>query len=297
MIKLKDILTTDTPLHECIITHSVLNNKVLLAKNRDRAYDAKISIVRELIGDSELVYILDDDTDWSEGMNCSGIGIINSALMVNADEKEKKMIKLKGKVSEDGLKIRRALSFTELPKVITSIINYYGRDVLDVGVKGHTFVADPKNSISIEMTSKHKPSIKKLNRNYNHVRTNHGYKYNDSGYTSGPNKKSSEVRWSIAHKVLDIAKKPSDILDGLSGYYPVAMRNNPYRDKDMVKNPTSKDILSTTCQILMNLSDLIFTVRMDQDKSEYLGIDDRTPDWYKPKIKIKAEYAKNKKID
>jgi len=298
MIKLTDILSKNNPLlQECIITHSVLNNKVLLAKNRDRAYDAKVSVVRELIGDIELVYILDDDTDWSEGMNSAGIGIINSALMVNADEKEKKMIKRKGKVSEDGLKIRKALSYSKIAKVVKSIIHFYGEDVLDVGVKGHTFLADTKNSVSIEMTSRHKPAIKKLNRKHNHVRTNHGYKYTDSGYTSGPNKTSSEVRWKIAHKVLNTAKKPSDILDGLSGYYPVDMRNNPYRDKDMVQSPTSKDILSTTSQILMNLNDLIFTVRMDQDKSEYLGIDDRTPEWYDPKIKIKVEYSKNKKID
>ena len=52
-------------LNECIITHSVLDGKVLLAKNRDRAYTAKVSIVRELLGDVELVYILDKDTDWS----------------------------------------------------------------------------------------------------------------------------------------------------------------------------------------------------------------------------------------
>jgi hypothetical protein len=48
-------------LNECIITHSLLDGKVLLAKNRDRAYTAKVSIVRELIGDVELVYILDNE--------------------------------------------------------------------------------------------------------------------------------------------------------------------------------------------------------------------------------------------
>ena len=63
----------------------------------------------------------------------------------------------------------------------------------------------------------------------------------------------------------------------------------------MVKNPTSKDILSTTGQIMMNVTDLEMTVRLDKDKSKYLGIDDRTPDHYEPKIKIKVEWVKNRK--
>ena len=65
-------------------------------------------------------------------------------------------------------------------------------------------------------------------------------------------------------------------------------------------NPTESaktDILSTTGQIMMNLNDLEFIIRMDQDKSEFFGIDDRTPDHYKPQIKIRVEHVKNTKID
>ena len=64
----------------------------------------------------------------------------------------------------------------------------------------------------------------------------------------------------------------------------------------MVKNKSKKDVLSTTGQLMMNLTDLEFLVRMDSDKSEWLGIEDRTPDYYDPKIKIKVEYVKNTKI-
>jgi hypothetical protein len=60
-----------------------------------------------------------------------------------------------------------------------------------VGVKGHTFIATPKASFSIELTSEHQPVLKKLNRKFNHARTNHGYAYKDSGYTSGTSKTSS----------------------------------------------------------------------------------------------------------
>tara|TARA_R110002051_G_scaffold322158_1_gene411868 strand:- start:374 stop:1237 length:864 start_codon:yes stop_codon:yes gene_type:complete len=283
-------------INECIIAHTIIGDKIILAKNRDRPYTANVTVVRDVINDVEVVYILDNDTDWSEGMNSEGIGIVNSALMVNADEKEKKMAKKKGKPSEDGKKIRRALLFKKPADTIMSIINYTGDDREDeTGIKGHTFVATKNHTYSIEMTSQHKPVIKKLDRKDNHVRTNHGYDYTDSGYTSGKNKASSELRWKYAHDILSKVKTPEDVLNGLSGYYAKNMRDNPYRNVDMVKNPTAKDILSTTGQILMNLTDLEFTLRMDKDKSHYFGIEDKTPDHYEPKIKIKVEYVKNRK--
>jgi hypothetical protein len=282
-------------INECTIAHTIVQDKVILAKNRDRSYSARVKIVRELINDVEMVYIVDEDTDWSEGMNCHGTAVINSALMVNADEKEKKLAKSKGKPSEDGKKIRRALMFKKPAEVLVSIMNFTGDDDRDVGVKGHTFVATPKHTYSIEMTSEHKPVIKKLDRKQNHVRTNHGYDYKDSGYTSGLNKASSERRWKKAQKMLSKVKTPTDVLNGLSAYYGGNWRDNPYRNADKVVSPTEKDILSTTGQIMMNITDLEMTLRMDKDKSEYFGIDDRTPDSYEPKIKIIVQYVKNRK--
>jgi hypothetical protein len=214
--------------------------------------------------------------------------------MVNADEKEKKLAKSKGKPSEDGKKIRRALMFKKPQDTIMSVVNFKGDDVRDVGVKGHTFVATKNHTFSIEMTSEHKPVIKKLNRKHVHIRTNHGYDYKDSGYTSGLNKTSSHLRWKYAQDILANTKTPEDMLDGLSTYQADNARNNPYRNVDMVKDKTKKDILSTTGQIMMNLTDLEFTLRMDEDKSSYFGIDDRTPEGYQPKIKIKVEYTKPK---
>ena len=281
-------------INECTIAHTVVQDKVILAKNRDRSYTARVKVVRELINDVEMVYIVDEDTDWSEGMNNYGTAIINSALMVNADEKEKKLAKKKGKPSEDGKKIRRALMFKKASESLSSIVNFKGDDKRDVGVKGHTFVATPKYTYAIEMTSEHEPVIKKLNRKQNHVRTNHGYDYKDSGYTSGLNKKSSELRWKYAQDMLSNIKSPQDVLTGLAMQHAKNMRNNPYRNVNKVDNPTEKDILSTTGQLMLNVTDLEMTLRMDKDKSEFFGIDDRTPDSYEPKIKIKVEYVKHK---
>ena len=291
MIKLQDILRKPI-LRECVVAHTLIDDKVILAKNRDRPYTAKVRVVREVINDIEIVYIIDNDTDWSEGMNSLGIGIINSALMVNADEKEKKLAKKKGKPSEDGKKIRRALLFKKPADALMSVLNFTGDDKRSVGVKGHTFLATQNYTYAIEMTSEHKPVIKKLDRKQNHVRTNHGYDYKDSGYTSGASKKSSELRWQYAQDAIDNAKTPDEVLDGLSGYQAKDMRNNPYRDVDKVKSPTDKDILSTTGQLLFNLTDLEFIIRVDEDHSEWYGVDDKTPSGYEPKIKIKVEYTK-----
>ena len=283
-------------INECVIAHGIFDDKIILAKNRDRTYKASVRIVRELVDGVEMVYILDDDTDWSEGINEYGIAIVNSALMVNADEKEKKLAKAKGKPSEDGAKIRKALSYKKPSEAIMSVVNYTGEEKDEVGVKGHTFIATSKHCYSIEMTSDHKPILKKLSKTKKHVRTNHGYDYKDAGYTSGQNKTSSELRHKLTQSILSKVNSPDGVLDGLSAIQvPGDMRNNPFRDNDEVNNKTKKDVLSTTGQILLNVTDLEFVYRPDTDHCDYHGIEDKTPEHYEPKIKIRVQKVVNKK--
>jgi len=287
MIKLKNIYN-DNFINECVMVHKVMpNGCICLAKNRDRTYTANMTVIRELVDDTEIVYIHDEDTDWSEGLNEHGIGIVNTALLVNRDENEKKLAKKKGKPSADGIKMRAALTKSKISEAMKSLIYYTGGDKLNVGVKGHTFIANPKHSFSIEMTSKHLPVIKKLNRKYDHIRTNHGYSYPDSGYTQGKDYKSSKLRHAIGHKELKGVKKDSEILSRLSKHYSnIPSWATPYRD-------TNK--LSTTGQVLMNLSELKLILRIDNKKGNWSGIIDRTPEWYKPKIKIQIENSRYKR--
>ena len=44
-------------INECVIAHGVFDDKIILAKNRDRAYKASVSIVREIIDGVEVAYI------------------------------------------------------------------------------------------------------------------------------------------------------------------------------------------------------------------------------------------------
>ena len=86
---------TKSTLNECIIVSRKFGNDMVLAKNRDRAYKPEVEIVHTLINGIEVVYLHDITTDWSEGMNEYGIGIVNSSLMVHADEKEGKEVEKK----------------------------------------------------------------------------------------------------------------------------------------------------------------------------------------------------------
>lgn len=281
---------------ECTIAAVRLDDGVVvLAKNRDRGYKAKVEIIHELIDGVEVVYWRDVDTDWSEGINEYGIGIVNSSLLVAQDEKEGKGVEkerkekdkpAKRKFSADGEKIRKALSYKTLPQVIKSLISYTGEDKKDVGLKGETIVSDSNNIYVIEMTSKHSPIIKKLKKESKLVvRTNHGIYHKKSGYTSGEKRKSSVTRMELAKEHLKNVKTDREVIDKLKQKYKKDSFLNPYRTKNMYH-------MQTTGQIMMNLEKKEVTVRMDNKMGEFEGIETILPKNYTPKIKIKVENEK-----
>jgi len=278
-------LTTESKLNECVVARIKVEGKTILAKNRDRGYKAQIEVVHELIEGVEVVYLHDKLTDWSEGMNEFGVGIVNASLQVDFDEKEGDLAKAnldKGKapkVSHDGLKIRTALSKKKLSQSIQSVVSFVGEDDKDVGVKGQTIIANSKYAFVVEMTSKHLPVIDRIDNETVTVRTNHGIEYPDTGYTKGVKRESSLSRKKIAEKELSKVTKPNEVLDTLSKEHTDDKFMNPYRRKN-------KFDMETTSQVMYNLNDLEFHLRWDVDHSEYKGLINRLPKGYKPKIKI-----------
>ena len=75
-------------INECIIVSKEVKDKFILAKNRDRAYKPKLEVVHTILDGVEVAYLHDTITDWSEGMNEFGIGVVNAALLVGHDEAE-----------------------------------------------------------------------------------------------------------------------------------------------------------------------------------------------------------------
>ena len=291
--------TQNNIIKECTIAAVRIDDGVVLAKNRDRGYKARVEIIHEIVEDVEVVYWRDIDTDWSEGMNEFGIGIVNSSLMVSQDEKEGKSVEKERKIDDktkdktskkrfaaDGGKIRKALTYKTLPKVIKSIIAFRGEDKKDVGLKGETLVSDDKNVYVIEMTAKHSPIIKKLKNDVKVVvRTNHGIYQKGAGYTQGKKRKSSVTRMELAKDHLKNVKKDIDVIDVMKKKYKKDPFLNPYRTKNMYH-------MQTTGQIMMNLDKKLIVVRMDNEMGEFVGIKNKLPKDYSPKIKIKVESEK-----
>ena len=277
-------------LQECTIVGAKIENDVVLVKNRDRNYYPKIKVVHELINNIEVVFMLDMDTDYSEGMNEYGIGIINATLQGEMDEKDKKKT-LKTKLpSKDGFKIRHALGFDNVADVIESIVTFTGYSDgsktlsgKPTALNGHTLVGTKKNIFFIENISNRPPIVRKLKQNRVIVRTNHGEVYSRAGYQKGIDRKSSVMRQLITYRLMKKVHSSNEVLPTLNKKYHVPGWANPRRYNYK---------LWTSTQIMMNLTQLELTLVIDKD-TEFLGIERRFPVNYKSKIKVNVEYEHN----
>jgi hypothetical protein len=291
-----DIVMYDS-LNECTVAGVRLDDGVVLAKNRDRGYKAEMEIVHEVLDDVEIAYWHDIDTDWSEGMNEFGIGIVNSSLMVNDDEKESDKIKSaqqekefnKDKKKEprhasDGAKIRHALLQKNIRDCIKILISTKGDGSAKVkGVTGQSIVSDGNEIYVIEHSSVDVPIIKKLKEDKKViVRTNHGIYHKDLGYQSGPKKVSSHSRMELAKEHLQDAKTDQDVIDLMKKKYKKNPFLNPYRTEN-------KFHMQTVGQIMMNCEKKEITIRLDKKHGEFTGMEKLLPKGYEPKIKIKIE--------
>ncbi len=266
-------------LSECIIVSKEVGDKFILAKNRDRAYNPELEIIHTIIDGVEVAYLHDIITDWSEGLNENGIGVVNSALLVGHDEAEHKIVKKGGKPGPDGDKMRNIIKQPTIKQALKAAITYKGKSGLSL--KGHTFVSSPKHMVSIETTSKHKPDIKVQNSESPVVRTNHGHMFTDAGYTHGEKYLSSKMRKLSAEKSVDKVEDWKQIAQ--------AMRKEFFPKKSQLNMRRQSDSMFTSSQTIMNLTDRILEIEYFADKVEsFEGIRNELPKGYTPKIKIEV---------
>jgi hypothetical protein len=257
----------------CIIVNKKFGDSIILAKNRDRAYKPSLEVVHTIIDGVEVAYLRDTITDWSEGLNEYGIGIVNTALMVGYDENEKKIVKKGGKPSKDGDKIRKSLSKKTIKDVVNTAITYEG------GIKGHTFISTPTKMVSIETTSKHTPDFKLHIPEMDVVRTNHGHHHHTAGYTKGPDYLSSKIRKTTAEKLIKTAKSVDDIL-------PI-LRKKMYKHESNLNMLRDTDKMFTSSQLLLDLTNKVFKLTYRENNvEEFVGVKKELPNGYVPKIKI-----------
>ena len=274
-------LSTPTKKHKprvksaCISAAGVWGNKKCLFKNRDRNYKPKITLYHEVIDGTEILYLKDEITGWCEGMNEHGVGVVNSALAVGLDEKEKKLTEkdVDGVTLRDGKRMLAALSKSDLEGTLAAIQAH------DKGLKGHTLVADPQTTYSLEATwdgcavsCKHDYHVRKLSEKNNHIRTNHGIYHSTAGYTSkdGDNYLSSLARRDQAMKALRKAEKPEDIAPIIYGKRKIDL-SDPL---NMVKLTNE---MRTSTQTVMVLSDKVFLFYMIPGEMEFQGYKNKLP--------------------
>lgn len=305
----------------CLIFYTKLDDKVYLAKNRDRYYITPIKLIRDTINDTEVLYVLDTKSGWLEGINEYGIAIINSVLPVaveenmnsNADnryplsdknEKNEKnehypsKIDKKGSSSSriDGEIILKALSQVKLEATLSILLGCHCNN--NTGLYGHTILTDGVTTLCIEATPKAKPIIKTISNRL--VRTNHTIYLgmNKGGYNPKDNNvsyQSSIIRQRDARKQMMGLKHKDDILKYMMSINLDNSCNSVYR---LGKNCNHKFKygFATTSQYLFDIDNLTIHLNIDNDKSVYYGYYDLTKGT-RNKIKYKLKKVKQPKID
>jgi cation transport regulator ChaC len=260
----------------CVIALTHLNDKKVLFKNRDRNYTPNFKICHVIADNgTEVLYFQDSISGWVEGINEYGICITNAALAVNHDEKEgkKRLPGDRNRFSKDAWRFLEALKCKSLLEAVDRMTNYRN------GVRGHTIVTDQKNTFVIEMTSQHQAKVEEIvDRNF--VRTNHGARHPDAGYTHGEALESSKQRQEKTYTVLNSSlRSPMDMIRKLY------QQRSPNIDNPF--NVVRKIDMFTSNQILFEPSKKKLTVITIDEDAIYEGYEKHFKGSAKCKISIK----------
>ena len=191
------------------------------AKNRDRNYIPKLDFFTDDSHGMERMTIHDLNTGYKEGINNYGVSILNTSLDVKDDESEVQAGKVDS--SPDGKVISQAL------------LRKDPLDAVKICIKGKlggcTIVFNKDDCYLIEATDKDGTApfeykIKKINKNNTVARTNHGLWLENAGFQRKSDDKSetldrisSEARLVQAQAIVEKAKTPEDLVDGMCQVY------------------------------------------------------------------------------
>lgn len=246
-------------------------------KNRDRNYLPEISFKKVKKGNLEILYFWDDITQYCEGMNSAGIGVLSASLMVSDDEKE--ITNRSKSPSKDGIKIKKALTYGDVKAVAMSLI--------DQKLTGNTLVFNKDHMFLLEGTWRpgeykakgYEYVIKEIKKEETVCRTNHGiwidwagYQYNPENTSETTSRISSESRLKIAEYVAANAESPIDVLDDLSKNY----TNNG--QLNAIRTTLKKKMMRTTSQIMIIPSEGTMFIRPVQSHMAFNFWDLNSPD-------------------
>ena len=216
------------------------------AKNRDRNYTPKLDFYTDREGEVERMMMHDLITGYKEGINNYGVSILNTSLDVYDDESEVNAGKTE--TSPDGRHISEALLHKDPLEAVKVLIKRK--------MGGCTIVFNKNDCYLIEASdddgkSKFEYIVKKISPNNTVARTNHGIWLDWAGYQRKPSNKSetlsrisSETRLLLAEAVVEKAKDPEDLVDGMCQVY----LNDP--QLNIMRTSTERKKMRTTSQQL-----------------------------------------------
>jgi len=328
-------MSTKTKLNECIIASSKCKDGIFIVKNRDRAYYGRVELIHDIVDDVERLYYVDIDTGYMEGMYYNSKteetgGILNTALSVDSDEKEKKKVIATQKRSVEGQKVLAMLTLGDYTKIIEAF-----KETLTIS--GHTFIVASSPTIGEQGNKFEAIRLKNIDEAENEednylieeggidfnlvsVRTNHAdkllnrkdnedYEFN-IGYTVGENYLSSSIRKTQVEDLLvseeeRLSYSVQDILDKLKiKNYEYDSPLNMHRDCFKASEEGNNVGLRTIGQIGLDISKGILIYDTLHGKSQILYTSNKLPKEYKAVLKLKVKnndieiknYAYNEKV-
>lgn len=261
----------------CVILYTNINGKQILAKNRDRNYKPNVRIIHEIINGIEIVYLLDKNSGWIEGMNENGLGIVNSTLSKSDTSKKKYKKKhiFNALISED-----KKQCFNQIKKVEGNNLLIYNDEAFHIGNNTRDVIVNKVKN--------------------NTVYSNHLLQLKNSGFTTGKKGMSSFLRRKITeHEINNLNSHNFSCNDKLyeeiSGilnrnYENVDPRFHPYRDEKFTVKKLNiskrQPFISTTGQIILDMTDMFFVYYTDVNNSEKVEYVNQLPNDYNPKIRV-----------
>lgn len=216
------------------------------AKNRDRKYTPTLDFIESDKNGIGRMMMYDRVTGYKEGINSHGVSILNTSLDVGDDEADVESGKVKS--SPDGTHIAQALLYDN---VIDAM-----RHLAKTKLVGCTIVFDKDNMLLMEAsdqdgTRPFEYIVKKIPKSKTVVRTNHGiylpwasFQWNSKNKQEILDRISSEARFLQAQLVVNRAKKPEDLVDGMCKVF------IDHPQLNIMRMSTEKDKFRTTSQQL-----------------------------------------------
>jgi len=191
------------------------------AKNRDRTYIPVLDFIESESEGIDRMMMHDEVTGYKEGINSRGVSILNTSLDVGDDETEVESGKVK--TSPDGAMIAEALTLPTAEEAAKFLVQRR--------LCGCTMIFDQDNMFLIEASDwdgkrPYRFKANKIPNNQTVARTNHGVWMPTAGMQRSPRDRqrtldriSSESRLLLAQSVVESARTPQDLVDGMCQVY------------------------------------------------------------------------------